>query len=697
LPVRRSAAATLLLLSLSLLLPSPTRARGEERPPWWDNTIGMEPVVLPGFAPLEVSGTELVLGGRRYVWGAGFLPERIDSLGRPLTGPLELVARQSGERRVLRAERVRVASQAADQATVVAEGEALPGLRVVVTTRVEYDGVALVTLELLPSGPVEVGGLDFEVETLRTPAMRMLRFDAATVRYQPRKRTVALEAYAGPFQNAVGFPDGERSFWWFADNAEGWIWNAPTVTEVEPGAERVLLRQRLIGSSFQISEPLRMQFGFLATPVRELGGAWRKEQRIVALADRAHAGLGKLHLWWGSAFAHIDLPYTEYPPGVEEELPRADRAAYPGPDANAKTLERTRRELGITRVPYFSAHCLSALDPALRRYRAEWEIQPPIVPKGGLAGMTARVDKPCLSHRARPYTNYLLARFDEVLSRLPLPGLYFDQGPVLDSRNPAHGAWRDSQGRTHASLDILGLREFLKRLRVLFHSKGLPGLVFVHNSNSEIVPAYTFATATVDGEQARHHLKGTGDDYIAVMPLEQVRSQLAPAQYGVPAVWLPEPWTLNADDADWEGSDDQRRAFRNQMTLALLHDVPVWPVGFPLEGWRRLVGALDAFGVERADFVGYWSPGSALRTTASEAAVSYYRRTDPPGLLAVVGNLSPREREIPVEIARAGLGWTGPLSVREAETGEQIAVPGEVAPVRVGPKDFALVLLAPGT
>ena len=657
-----------------VLLTAPGQA--EPKPTWWDSSIGTEPVVLPGFAPIEVSGTEVVLGGRRYVWQASFLPERIDSLGRPLTGPLQLVATLAGERKVLRPERVRVASHGPEQATLVAEGEALPGLRVVATTRVEYDGVALVTLELTPLAPVSVAALDFEVETARTPALRMLRFDAAGVRYQPRKRSVALEDFAGPFQNAIGFPDGERSFWWFADNAEGWIWNAPTVTEVRVAPERVLLRQRLIGASWRIAEPMRLHFNFLATPVRELGSAWRKEQRIVALADRDHAGLGKLQLWWGSAFAHIDLPYTSYPPGVEEELPEADRRAYPGVDENRKTLERTQRELGITRLPYFSAHCLSALDPALRKYRAEWELDAPLVVKGGLAGMIARVDKPCLSQRARPYTNYLLERFDEVFSRLPAAGLYFDQGPVLDSRNPAHGAWVDSRGQTQASLDILGLREFLKRLRVLLHGKGLPGYVFVHNSNSEIAPAYTFATATVDGEQYRHHLKGTGDDYISVMPLDQVRSQFAPAQYGVPAVWLPEPWTLHAEDADWEGSDPQRRAFRNQMTLALLHDVPVWPVGFPLADWRRLVEELDAFGVERAEFVGYWSPSAAVRTPARDAAVSYYRRAEPPGLLVVVANLAPGEREIALEFDRQAL-----------------ALPAGAGPasVRVAGKDFALV------
>jgi hypothetical protein len=647
----------------ALLSMSTVQSRADAVPEWWSNTIGTAPIVLPGFAPIEVAGTTVSLGGRRYVWSDGFLPTRIESLGRPLTGRLRIVARTGGAKNELKPASVRVVSSAPDHAVVVAEGEALPGLRVVATTRVEYDGVAMVGLELVPTAPVSVDGLDFEVDVEATPAMRMLRFDADTVRFQPRRQSVDLRSYAGRFWNVVAFPDGERSFWWFADNAQGWIWNAPTVTEVETGPQRVTLRQRLIGTTWRVAEPMRFDFNFLATPVRDLGSAWRKDLRVVATA-----GLGKLHLWWGSAFAHIDLPYTAYPPGVEAKIPEPDRRAYPGPEGNRRLLKRFERDMGFTRIPYFSTHCLSALDPVLQRYRAEWEIQPPLVATGGLGGMDAEIDKPCVSQRAKPYANYLLSRFAEEMPRIGAQGLYFDQGSVLDSRNPASGAWVDSNGKTQGSLDILAIREFHKRLRVLFHEQGLPGYVFVHNSNSEIVPAYTFVTATVDGEQLRQHLEGT-DDTIGKMPLDVVRAQLAPAQYGMLALWLPQSFTIHAKDAAWEGSPGQRRAFRNFMTLALLHDIPVSPTGFPLDDWKALLEELDEFGVEKARFVGYWAPAPAVRTATPDAFVSYYERDG--DLLLVVGNLALEPREISLAALHPGGG-----------------VP---ATARVAGRDFALV------
>jgi hypothetical protein len=651
----------------ALLLISIAAGRAEPLPDWWNSTIGTAPIVLPGFEPVEVAGTTVALGGRRYVWTDGYLPARLESLGRPLTGALRLVSRTGGGRQELKAASVRIASSAPDHAVVVAEGEALPGVRVVAPTRVEYDGVAMVAIELVPAAPVSLDGLDFEVDVERTPAMRMLRFDADTVRYQPRKQSVDLRSYAGRFWNVVAFPDGERSFWWFADNADGWIWNAPVVTEVEALPQRVTLRQRLIGTTWRIAAPMRFDFNFLATPVRDLGTAWRKDLRVVATADARHAGLGKLHLWWGGAFAHVNLPYTEYPPGVEARLPAADRRAYAGADGSRRLLKKFE-QMGITRIPYFSTHCLSELDPVLQRYRSDWEIQPPLVARGGLSGMDADVKHPCLSQRTRPFANYLLSRFAVEMPRNGAKGLYFDQASVLDSRNPKSGAWVDSNGRTQGSTDILAIREFHKRLRVLFHEQGIPGYVFVHNSNSEIIPAYTFVTATVDGEQLREHLEGS-DDTIAKMPLDMVRAQLAPAQYGVLAVWLPQSFTVHAKDATWEGSSGQGLAFRNFMTLALLHDIPVSPTGFPLEGWRSLLRELDAFGLEKARFVGYWAPSPAVRTATPDAQVSYYERDG--SLLLVVANLAPESREIALEALRPGGG-----------------VP---ATVRVPGRDFALV------
>ena len=339
--------------------------------------LGSEAVVLPGFTPLSTSGTEVRPGGRRYRWERSFLPVEIDSQGRPLTGPLELAVRLPGGAMSKAVPEVRVAESAADHVVVTASALIGGTLEVGTVTRVEYDGVALTSLNIVPREPTEVDRLDFEVDVVATPAMRMLAFDATSIRRQGRAIRVDPE-YRGPFLNVIGLADGDRSFWWFADDAVGWIWNGDTVTEVNrTGSGWIHMRQRLIGSRFRIAEPVHFAFNFLATPVRDLGAAWRRERVAVGPLDLDASRVGKFHLWWPDAFPYQFLPYTTPPPGLVPEA--LSKTSYPGVEATRRELARWL-ELGIHGLPYFSAHVLSELDPELRRHRADWEVAPPFAP-----------------------------------------------------------------------------------------------------------------------------------------------------------------------------------------------------------------------------------------------------------------------------------------------------------------------------
>jgi hypothetical protein len=648
-------------------------------------TSGDPGVVLPGFAPLAVSGTAVAPEGRVYAWDRSLLPVRIESRGKPLVGAFRLRLRRDGAEVSVPVGSVEAAGTPA-AATVRAEGAA-PDLAFTTVSRVEYDGVAMVELTITPARPVTVDSLDLEIEVLGGPSLKMLAFGERDFRFQ--KRPVDVEPrYRGDLLYAVGLADGERSFWWFVDDARGWVLNGDSETEVEPLGDRVRLRQRLVASRTRLAEPVRIAFNFLATPVRPLGTAWRKELRVTPRLDREGAALGSFQLWWVDAFPHKILPYAKLPEDAAAAIPASDRAVFRGPDGVRRDLDRARA-LGIHRLPYFSAHMLSVLDPGLRMHRGEWEVTPPFVahvvdPPFG------KVETPTLSHRARGYGDHVIARLAPLIDELGFDGLYLDQGDVMDSRNPLHDAgWRDTRGRLRPSLDILGTRDFLRRLRVLFHEKGKPGWLFVHNSNCEMVPAYTFVTSTVDGEQFARPLPQ--EDYIGALSLDRVRTQMAPEQYGIVTTWLPQFFAWHPRDPGWNGRPAGRRAFRNFATLALLHDIPTWPAGVESEH-RRLLESLDAFGIERAEFTGYWAPDAGARAGTDDAAVSYYRRANDSAVLLVVANLAKSERtlSVGVDLDRLGLSpdATWKIDGRPAEklAGGAIAVP-------VPGRDHALVEL----
>lgn len=689
-PVGRSFYVFVAALALALGVFVARRGQAEQAEEWSGNRVGQDEIVLPGFDPIRTEGTTVRPGGRSYVWEKSFLPIRVDSLGKHLTGPIRLVARTGSVSRDLLATDVRLVETSDHHAIVRASGEPIPGLRLRTETRVEYDGVAMVELVIEPDTAVELDGLDLVVDVDANRYTQMQSFAATEIRGRHRRPRVE-PPYRGDFLNAVGLADGERSFWWFADDAKGWIWNGDTVTEVEPRGDVVRIRQRLIGAAHRLSEPMNLAFNFLATPVRSLGSEWRAD-RIVATANRQWKGLGKLHLWWTTAFAHVDLPFTTFPPGVEARIPKSDRSGYPGLAENRKNLAEWRRELGIERIPYFSAHVLSELDPTLARHRSEWEIDPPLVMKSGVSRLGTKFEKPFLSHRSRAYQDYVVFRLDRELGRLGASGIYFDQGGVIDTRNRAHGGWLDSRGRLQPSLDILGLRQFLKRVRVALHNRGQPGYVFIHNSLVEIIPAYTFAWGMVGGERFRHQLKN--DDYIGSISVDQTRVRFAPSQYGVLNVWIPQFFYFHKGEASWNGSPGQRLATRNFLALSLIHDVPILPTGLDLDVWRAWVRQSDDFGVDAARFVGYWNEDLGVAYDPADVRVSRYSHGGQ--TLLLVANLGAGAKRVRLSIDRGALGLPeGPVAMWVEAAGKSQALTGSEFELTVPERDFRTVRIEP--
>jgi hypothetical protein len=648
---------------------------------------GTAEVVVPGFSPLQTSGTVVTAGPRIYKWrNDSFMPSRLDSVGRQIVSGMNLRVTANGTIAVAKATNVRVLESTPHHAVIEATGQLMPNLPVRVTTRVEYDGVAMVTIQLTPSAAVYVDALDYEVDVIANPYTRMLKFQTADIRVQARNHVIT-PSYAGGFLNAIAIADGDRSFWWFADNAEGWIWNGSTVTELSQVApDRLRLRQRLIGARYRVAGPMTMRMNWLVTPVRNMGSGWRNE-RVTAGNSTIEGQLGKILGWWSTAFAHTALPYTEPPAEVLSQIPSGDWANYPGLAANRTLREKTLQNRGIHALPYFSAHCLTEIDPALRLNRAQWEVKPifPVVSPD--LSYPTPFQKPALSHRAVGYTDYVVSRIDEEIDKLGMTGIYLDHASIFDSNSPAHGAWVDSNGRTQPSTDILGMRSYLKRLRTLFYEKGKPGYTMVHASNSEIVPAYSFATAIVDGEQFRHKLMN--NDYIGSISLDQFRTQHAPGQYALRNLLINQLDYKNASNPSWRGSEPERRAFRNLLTLILLHDSEYWPGASPQDERLALIGALDSFGVAQSSFVGYWSSSLLATTATSQTRVSAYHRAG--GLLLVVGNLSPSGQTVDVTalLAKVGLPLTTPA--RLVPTGQNVPHSSGRFSLSIPARDFRLV------
>jgi hypothetical protein len=577
---------------------------------WHDNQLGRIPIILPGFSPLRMQGERLEMGvGRSYEWRDGLLPTRITSRGQSLIDAFSLVVHVKNRAYPLHSSTLTVTESTSDHAVLRATA-LVPGIaNILARIHVEYDGLAVVDLELQPIGTLRLDGLDVVAKAVRTRDLRLLAFSAETI-YEYRKQIVFPACSDLPYKSVIGFTDTDRSFWVLTDEPMLIPDSVRYRTRLVCDDDSVQLRQPLL-PAMEVKQPVSIRFAFMATPVRELSGNVRRD-RVVASVSRQESLVGNRQLWWVEAFPHYALPYADYPPGVREKITRADQAAFPGLAGNRSSLYNSRM-LGIERLPYMSLRAPSGLDATVAKHIADWRVLPPVtMPAVGDGPYRQGIARPLLSHRAAGFSDYLLFRLDGVLENLPVRGFYFDQAAPIASANPAHFP-KDARTRPALVTDILAMREFYKRLATAIHARQREPLIYVHNSMATVIPAYSFVTAMVQGEEFNSKLKDL--DYQKSTDLEVLQSTYTSSAFGVPVVWLEEVWSdylagqrpaqYRTDSSGWVKSPEYRQLWRRFMALALLHDIPVWTLAPAIER-EKIYTQLDRFQVSESRFVGYW-------------------------------------------------------------------------------------------
>jgi len=650
--------------------------------------------VLSGFTPIrfDQGKMEAQLHERVYRWSNSMLPSEVSSRSQ-VAGSIKLLWRENGRETPLIPSQITVTESSAARVIVEATSTPAPGIKIQSKTVLDYDGVATISLDITASKPTAVHGLILETQVPKRSSSEVLAFRAETIRlrHTGRKDIIGNDdvldvPYAGDFLNVFDFSDGDRSFWWFADNAAGWDWGGNNATEVSARGNTYVLRQTFLGNGVLLSTAKHIQFGILATPVRPMADNWRMQRLTSWLPTAKDKELNaKIFFYWEKGLAYDGLPYAHYPARVHSTLPASDRAMYPGAEANKKFLRQYRNRYGAELLPYYPLHLLSEIDPIVAENRSKWEFDPPEVWKDIVGLYPFRREKIQVSLRAPGVVDHIITGLSSAIDELDVNGFYFDHAPVKDSKKPAHGGWIDCKGRLRGSLDIWATRELFRRLRAEFERRGKPGIVIVHDSNRGIIPAYTFVFGVLDGEQFRTHLRKA--DYLKLTSISQFRARFSPNQYGIPTYWLAGEWYHHESDKSWPRSEDSRIAYRRMMALALLHDVLDWPhEAHPLER-EWLLKKLDAFDIAASEFHGYWTGSSALVSADADVLISKYLHSDKLSSLYVVVNTGDTTKNVDL-IQRQDIGS---VTVEQTRGVKRTVKRGEPIRVTIPSRDFVLI------
>ncbi len=614
----------------------------------WERQDFHEDWVLPPFTPLTNAvtqeGLSVALYARAYAWRKSFLPSRAEALGEDLfAAPPEILVGGVPATCATFA----VVSNAPHRAAFAAAG-GNEKADVALRGWLEYDGVQWNDVTVTPRAP----GTSLQLRYALKPAFAKY-LHAASGSGWGAKRTMAL----GEGKQVLGdFPilwtgDEEKGWTFFYETREGWDANAKRTYALEKTGDRLTVTVD-IARKLPAGKPFPLSFGFQATPVRPraanypfdiVGWSWvtpmlRQGHRPTCDALYLFAKGGDL----GSFFGDQDT------------------------DDGRKTEAAMTRALAdcegsnVRPMFYTASRYLSVRYPEVAAYIPEWMFKPEVAMDYSHTGHF--VYDCCPTTKAN---DFFMWRFRDVLRRHPgMKGIYLDFGVVHPCSNRDHGC--------RSKTPILGMREFYRRLAVVQLEAGIKDpLTVIHNTDCVQVPAVSFVTHLVNGEQVRqasspllHNKKDILDSY----GLEMFACELSTLPFGISnSAYMPFDQLSKANGGD-EGVEDYTfRMTRASLAGTLVH-------GSIQCAWRnhygifdKLVRAYERFGADKAAFVGYWRHPATVKG-AKDVYVSCYVNAG--RALAVISHLGkPHEDQMPeITFDWAKLGVTPPTKAVDVMT-----------------------------
>jgi hypothetical protein len=412
----------------------------------------------------------------------------------------------------------------------------------------------------------------------------------------------------GTFMPQYVVSDSLRGLCWFADNDKGWV---PTqdvpATEVVRNAQETVLRFNFIGKPFKLTGNRQIVFWLMGLPARPLPGAWRVHHRCA------------------STFGHyVGDKVMNYSPPMPRDFAKAKDFMEKGTLYDSKTFEPSgtsgKWNPDFEFAPWHDSHnpfSTPDLNPKSYEYFA-LEFDGSFVP--------TMTDLRC----------YQLNRYCQATA---LAGLYFDTPEGMGfSRNLSNGtgyiipADQPSGGEVQPGYNIVGFREYMKRVRGLFWQNGRDNpWIEMHSTHGPIAPCTPFMDIRTEGEDFR---SPTHRNFMYAWSRNHLRAIDVPPLYGMVTRWL--------GGYPWDGSVKGADPLRCKIGALIVHDV--------FSSWDRW-HAPDVYGnqapTDRQPPFGYKSPNLNEKLIAlglNREEVVFHPYWDNAGLLSVTAGGKPADR-----------------------------------------------------
>lgn len=676
-----------------------------------ENPEDYRTVVAP-FTPIERSGNSLACWGRKYILNGSGLPEKILSQNEQvLADPLILVAvRANGEIEKGKSGKLQFSEIAADR--VVFSGESkFKDFNVKMTGQLEYDGVILYTMEIIPEREIELNKLSLEIPfkdlkyftapddmrgvwCMQFPAdgeyraknipvwnpdfkpdqEKLKNSHTHTTLYFPKEdgpiwnsKNFKMRDFYGNFMSHLTFGNNQYGLSWFTDTEKNWINDekSPCV-EILRKEDISTVKINFIAIPANLKTPRKLTFNLAATPVRPhrtgFNASW--DYNLFGFGESSF-----IDVYVGGMQIKDPFMLDKFIKNWNEKTKRptffySAKADMPLGDPITKYLYPEWNTLPI-RFPYYAYEQLKN-----KRYGTD------------PANYVALPGCMCPSR-----IDFLSFRIKEMFERNPIiGGIYWDENYSQACKNLNHsdcGFIRDD-GNLQPRQHLQGIREIDKRAQIILakHNIAQPNML-VHVSGSRMPAVNSFADIWLAGEQR------TGDlDFIEFWTLPRLEIDAAGA-WGSNLFWLPQ-WIETAKRADIKTN-------RTMLALLKLFDIKVWD-SLCMESLINSFTRIEkAFGTSAPDsqFLGYWQKenNSAVSNLPIDVKCSFFIRSDK-GVLMYISNIEKPALEITAKLNFSRWGLKN-IQVFDAENNKEIPFSNNELKFNLQGRDFKVFQIKP--
>ena len=631
---------------------------------WMNNTVGVTDKVIPPWTPLEVKGSELKVWNRTLsLDGLGLAKQVINGGVSQLAAPMRLVAVKDGKPIELKAGPPKLQRHVDAEADLVGSSEAA-GLRFTARTRVEFDGFVNIHLDIAPLGkkPVTLDKLFLEI-TL--PADKATHYcttsggwaavhDALPDRWT--SQTTASGMLVGDFVPYIWLTDSERAFLWFADHDRGWNHDpdkALPTQEIRRENGIVTLRVNFFEIPTQVKEPRTITWGWQTFPSRPLPPGWRA---TFCTNQPPIKHLRNTYFWIDADWAVL-WPYYCSPFAWHFDKSKALLAAASKDPRHRPSVGSIAHSIG--RYQDYDGNWFPGL-------AVDWGASPGVIGNSDVTGSKGAND-------------FRLWHYQRWVREGGFRSLYVDENYLGLEENflTGNAYWRPD-GRLQRAYNYVGLRDYFKRLKAMFHENHVPEPnLWQHISSGAAYHAW-FGDVFFEGENVEP--TDLNFDYLEVLPAGRMRAIGSSVCAGGVMTMM-----CQSDRHRTQWAPKHTHQF---VGWVMAHDIlPEQSVLYPQLAEKGHLWADDV------RFLPYWKP-SPFTTNQADCLVSAHR-ADGRALLWVV-NKSRKAADVKIAVnwKEAGLD---PKSIvaTNAETDAPVSLTADGLVIAVLERDFVPILIAP--